>query len=199
MLRSTIVFQSGYSLRVKLTVAKHDDHRWSQYFETDYSRNHLPLSRIQKTKGGSLPPNRAPLREKCQVVQRCVCVRCCLPRQEWQLFRGNKLLSLRLHRVRALGTSFTRGKMSSCTDLLRLNESRLFKDLKRSLPSNVKETRNILEIRDNVLFVWNAEKSRVLTFNTARGELDEDSPYQASVIFVTYYYIPSARTCRRIC
>ncbi|XP_067208028.1 nuclear pore complex protein Nup88 [Linepithema humile] len=71
--------------------------------------------------------------------------------------------------------------MSSCTDLLRLNESRVFKDLKASLSSSIKETRNILEIRDNVLFVWNTDKSRVLTFNiaTARGELDEDSPYQS--------------------
>lgn len=72
--------------------------------------------------------------------------------------------------------------MSSCTDLLRLNESRLFKNLKGSLSSNIKETRNILEIRDNVLFVWNAEKSHVLTFNiaTVRDELDENSPYQVS-------------------
>ncbi|XP_011695209.1 PREDICTED: nuclear pore complex protein Nup88 isoform X1 [Wasmannia auropunctata] len=70
--------------------------------------------------------------------------------------------------------------MSSCTDLLRLNEKGLFKDVKVSLSRSAKETRNILEIRDNVLYVWNADKCCVLTLNVAatRGKLDEDIPYQ---------------------
>ncbi|KAL6267773.1 hypothetical protein P5V15_000842 [Pogonomyrmex californicus] len=68
----------------------------------------------------------------------------------------------------------------SCTDLLRLNEKRLFKDIKASLSAGTKETRNVLEIRDNVLYVWNADKCCVLTFNVAaiRGKIDEDIPYQ---------------------
>ncbi|XP_018403349.1 PREDICTED: nuclear pore complex protein Nup88 [Cyphomyrmex costatus] len=70
--------------------------------------------------------------------------------------------------------------MSSCTDLLRLNEKGLFKDIKASLSSGAKETRNILEIRDNVLYVWNADKCCVLTLNIAatRGKVGEDVPYQ---------------------
>ncbi|XP_071633018.1 nuclear pore complex protein Nup88 [Temnothorax longispinosus] len=70
--------------------------------------------------------------------------------------------------------------MSSCTDLLRLNEKGLFKDIKVSLSSGAKETRNILEIRDNVLYVWNADRCCVLTLNVAatRGKLGEDIPYQ---------------------
>ncbi|XP_018337042.1 PREDICTED: nuclear pore complex protein Nup88 [Trachymyrmex septentrionalis] len=70
--------------------------------------------------------------------------------------------------------------MSSCTDLLRLNEKGLFKDIKASLSSSAKETRNILEIRDNVLYVWNADKCCVLTLNVAatRGKISEDVPYQ---------------------
>ncbi|XP_024872573.1 nuclear pore complex protein Nup88 [Temnothorax curvispinosus] len=70
--------------------------------------------------------------------------------------------------------------MSSCTDLLRLNEKGLFKDIKASLSSGAKETRNILEIRDNVLYVWNADRCCVLTLNVAatRGKLGEDIPYQ---------------------
>ncbi|XP_071574996.1 nuclear pore complex protein Nup88 [Temnothorax nylanderi] len=70
--------------------------------------------------------------------------------------------------------------MSSCTDLLCLNEKGLFKDIKASLSSGAKETRNILEIRDNVLYVWNADKCCVLTLNVAatRGKLGEDIPYQ---------------------
>lgn len=72
--------------------------------------------------------------------------------------------------------------MSSCTDLLRLNEKGLFKDIKASLSSGSRETRNILEIRDNVLYVWNADRCCVLTLNVAatRGKLGEDIPYQVS-------------------
>ncbi|XP_014468354.1 PREDICTED: nuclear pore complex protein Nup88 [Dinoponera quadriceps] len=70
--------------------------------------------------------------------------------------------------------------MSSCTDLLRLNDYRLFRDVKPSLPKGVKETRNILEIRDNVLYAWNADKRCVLMLNLAatRGEPGEDVLYQ---------------------
>ncbi|XP_050445936.1 nuclear pore complex protein Nup88 [Cataglyphis hispanica] len=71
--------------------------------------------------------------------------------------------------------------MSSCTDLLRLNEKRLFKDIRASLPCGAKETRNVLEVRDNVLYAWNAKNHCVHTFNVAatRGKLDEDVPYQS--------------------
>lgn len=74
--------------------------------------------------------------------------------------------------------------MSSCTDLLRLNDNQLFRDIKGSLPSSVKETRNILEIRDNVLYAWNADKRCVLTLNLAatRGEPGEDVLYQVSTV-----------------
>lgn len=81
---------------------------------------------------------------------------------------------------------------TSCTDLLRLNEKRLFKDIRRSLSSGTKETRNVLEIRDNVLYVWNADKCCVLTLNVAaaRGKLGEDLPYQVSdTLFLLYIYI----------
>lgn len=70
-------------------------------------------------------------------------------------------------------------KMSSCTDPLGLNENKLFKDLKSSLPKITKETRNILEIRDDILYVWNADKCCILTLNITevRGK-NEDVPYQ---------------------
>lgn len=70
--------------------------------------------------------------------------------------------------------------MSSCTDPLHLNDKRLFKELKRSLSGNAKETQNILEIRDDVLYVWNADKCCVQTLNVGatRGKFDEDVTYQ---------------------
>ncbi|CAD1479267.1 unnamed protein product, partial [Heterotrigona itama] len=70
-------------------------------------------------------------------------------------------------------------KMSSHTDPLRLNEERLFLDLMDSLPKDIKDTRNILEIRDNVLYVWNAKEYCVMTLNVTatRGE-NGNVPYQ---------------------
>lgn len=79
--------------------------------------------------------------------------------------------------------------MSSCTDLLRLNDKRLFQDIKASLSSGAKETRNVLEIRDNVLYVWDADKCCVRTLNVsaARGKLGEDVPYQVSTVSTIAY------------
>nr|XP_034171113.1 nuclear pore complex protein Nup88 [Osmia lignaria] len=70
--------------------------------------------------------------------------------------------------------------MNSCTDPLRLNESRLFQELKNNLSKHIKDTRNILEIRDNVLYVWNAKDFCVMTLNVAatRAKSGEDVPYQ---------------------
>ncbi|XP_051154402.1 nuclear pore complex protein Nup88 isoform X1 [Leptopilina boulardi] len=71
--------------------------------------------------------------------------------------------------------------MSSCTDLLHLNDKRLFQELKKSLPKGAKETRNIIEIRDDILYVWNADTCCILTLDIAatREKLHEDVPYQS--------------------
>lgn len=72
-------------------------------------------------------------------------------------------------------------KMSLYTDPLCLNKHRLFLELKNSLSGNIKDTRNILEIRDNVLYVWNANDSCVMTLNVAASrEKDGDVLYQVS-------------------
>ncbi|XP_012345502.1 nuclear pore complex protein Nup88-like [Apis florea] len=69
--------------------------------------------------------------------------------------------------------------MSLYTDPLCLNKHRLFLELKNSLSGNIKDTRNILEIRDNVLYVWNANDSCVMTLNVAASrEKDGDVLYQ---------------------
>jgi hypothetical protein len=89
--------------------------------------------------------------------------------------------------------------MSSCTDLLRLNEKPIFKDIRANLSSGTKETRNVLEIRDNVLYVWNADRCCVLTLNiaAARGKLGEDVPHQVNIIFRTILCIPADRFAER--
>lgn len=72
--------------------------------------------------------------------------------------------------------------MISCTDPLNLNEHRLFKELKNGLPKSAKETRNILEVRDDVLYVWNAEDCCILTLNIAAtcSKPGEEVRYQVS-------------------
>ncbi|XP_033345817.1 nuclear pore complex protein Nup88 isoform X1 [Bombus vosnesenskii] len=68
--------------------------------------------------------------------------------------------------------------MNSYTDPLRLNEERLFVDLVESLPKNIKDTRNILEIRDNMLYVWNPKEFCVMALNVAAARGKNDVPYQ---------------------
>ncbi|XP_024942757.1 nuclear pore complex protein Nup88 [Cephus cinctus] len=74
--------------------------------------------------------------------------------------------------------------MSSCTDPLCLNEKKLFKVLRESLPKDLKDTRNIIEIRDDVLYAWNADKGAILTLNVAatRGKASEDVSYQTLLL-----------------
>ncbi|XP_034952149.1 nuclear pore complex protein Nup88 [Chelonus insularis] len=57
--------------------------------------------------------------------------------------------------------------MTSCTDPLKLNDCKLFKELKNCLPKSEKETQNILEIRDDILYIWNAYKCCIHTLNLA--------------------------------
>lgn len=91
--------------------------------------------------------------------------------------------------VKSHAIACTLVNMSSCTDLLQLNEKSLFKDIRPSLAATgAKETRNVLEIRDNILYVWNADKCCVQTLNVSatRGKLGENVPYQVSPISVVY-------------
>lgn len=78
--------------------------------------------------------------------------------------------------------------MSSCTDLLHLNEKRLFQDLKKSLPKGAKETRNILEIRDDILYVWNADTCCISTLDIAatREKTGEDIPHQVNLFLLIF-------------
>ncbi|XP_078032755.1 nuclear pore complex protein Nup88-like isoform X2 [Augochlora pura] len=55
--------------------------------------------------------------------------------------------------------------MSAYTDPLQLNEIPVFRQLKNNMPKNVKDTRNIIEIRDNVIYAWDAMEFSLLTLN----------------------------------
>lgn len=73
--------------------------------------------------------------------------------------------------------------MDSCTDTLRLNDKKFFKVIKDSVPKDGKETQNIFEIRDDILYAWNANESCILTLNlgATRGKTGDDVIYQVFV------------------
>ncbi|XP_046589711.1 nuclear pore complex protein Nup88 [Neodiprion lecontei] len=74
--------------------------------------------------------------------------------------------------------------MESSTDTLRLNDTKLFKVIKETVPGDGTETLNIIEIRDNVLYVWNSNDSCILTLNVgaARGKTGDEIVYQTLLL-----------------
>lgn len=55
--------------------------------------------------------------------------------------------------------------MSNCTDYLRLNDQKISKVIRDTLPKGIIKTQNVLTVKDDVLFVWNFQDSCVLALN----------------------------------
>lgn len=55
--------------------------------------------------------------------------------------------------------------MSLNTDYLRLNEQKIIKNIRESLPEGIYRTLNLLTVCEDVLFIWNSQDSCVLTLN----------------------------------
>lgn len=74
--------------------------------------------------------------------------------------------------------------MSSTTDYLRLNEQKIFRNIRESLPKGIVKTQNLLTVRDDVLFVWNCQDSCILTLNVkaAKSREGDSVSYQVSEI-----------------
>jgi hypothetical protein len=51
------------------------------------------------------------------------------------------------------------------TDLLGLSERKLFQILREHLPSLNPKTRNIIQCKEDILFVWNSKDTCLLTVN----------------------------------
>lgn len=69
--------------------------------------------------------------------------------------------------------------MASCTDRLKLNDHELFKLLKNDMPKSDKETRNIIEIRDDILYAWNTDKCCLFVLILG-DNFNPSAPYQVS-------------------
>lgn len=55
--------------------------------------------------------------------------------------------------------------MSVCSDTFDFNNLKMFEVLRDCLPDNKNSTQNILEIKDDVLFVWNSKNCCLLSIN----------------------------------
>ncbi|CAG9861223.1 unnamed protein product [Phyllotreta striolata] len=68
----------------------------------------------------------------------------------------------------------------SSTDYLRLNNHKIFKELRESLPKNINKTMNLVVVHDNVLFSWDFQNNCVLTLNlkAARGKQGDNVIHQ---------------------
>jgi hypothetical protein len=70
----------------------------------------------------------------------------------------------------------------SATDFLHLNEHKIFKCVRETLPKDIKRTQNVLTIRDNVLYTWDFQDNCVLTLNVkaARSKDGDNVTHQVS-------------------
>ncbi|XP_072381629.1 nuclear pore complex protein Nup88 [Diabrotica undecimpunctata] len=68
----------------------------------------------------------------------------------------------------------------SSTDYLRLNEFKIFKELRESLPKTCTKTQNLITVHDNVLFTWDFQNHCVLSLNlkAARGKEGDNVIHQ---------------------
>lgn len=56
-------------------------------------------------------------------------------------------------------------KPATCTDTFRLESQPFFEHLRKVIPSDVANTMNLIECKDDMLFGWNPEDSCVIAFN----------------------------------
>jgi nuclear pore complex protein Nup88 len=74
--------------------------------------------------------------------------------------------------------------MATCTDTFRFNDQKIFETVRACLPDEKSQTQNLIECRDDLLFVWNAKNSSLLTLNwrTAKVQGEGKVGYQVSTL-----------------
>lgn len=71
------------------------------------------------------------------------------------------------------------------TDCFKFNEQKIFAALRKIIsPVQVSETQNIVECKDDMIFVWNSVDCNVMCFNwrAANARNDDSIKYQVSVV-----------------
>lgn len=76
------------------------------------------------------------------------------------------------------------------TDCFKFNEQKLFAALRKTIvPAS--ETQNIVECKDDMIFVWNSVDCNVMCFNwrAANARNDDTVKYQVTFSIVTFAYL----------
>lgn len=81
-------------------------------------------------------------------------------------------------------------KMSISADYLHLNDHKIIKNIRESLPKGIVKTLNLLTVKDDVLFVWNCQDNCMLTLNVkaVRSKEGDSVNYQVSLIVLYWFY-----------
>ena len=77
----------------------------------------------------------------------------------------------------------------ACTDTFSLNNSKMFEQIRKGLPTNQNQTQNIMETSDDLLFVWDTMECCLLVVNWRAVKLkgSENIKYQVSEQFYFKY------------
>ncbi|XP_017770367.1 PREDICTED: nuclear pore complex protein Nup88 [Nicrophorus vespilloides] len=80
----------------------------------------------------------------------------------------------------------------SSTDYLRLNEHKIFKNVRETLPEDVDKAKNLMCVRDDVLYTWNYQDNCVLTLNikAARSRDGDNIVHQTLLPMSAPYFVP---------
>lgn len=68
--------------------------------------------------------------------------------------------------------------MTSRANIFNLNEHKMFELIRKGLPEGITKTQNIIDCKDDVLFVWNSAENCILTLNIKTYEIEENVEYQ---------------------
>lgn len=71
--------------------------------------------------------------------------------------------------------------------LFTLEEHKIFNVFKEGISDNSNKTQNIVDCRDDILYMWHAPETCILTLNIKSLELDENVNFQVIILFFTLF------------
>ena len=72
---------------------------------------------------------------------------------------------------------------NTCTDTYSFNNHKIFELVRKCLPEEKNQTQNLVDCKDDVLFVWNAKDNCIVSLNWRVAKIkDTTINYQVSMI-----------------
>lgn len=86
------------------------------------------------------------------------------------------------------------------TDCFKFNEQKIFAAIRQTIsPVHISETRNIIECKDDMLFVWNSVDCNVLCLNWRAANTRNDGSIKFQVSLEVYVYTNKGRDITSLC